>query len=55
MAVLPTKPPSFDRNDVTGTVKKLCDYNLQLQEQLDFQLAQMNKILDALQKALGGK
>lgn len=55
MAVLPTKPPAFDRNDVAGTVKKLCDYNLQLQEQLDFQLAQMNKTLSAISQALGKK
>lgn len=55
MAVLPTKPPAFDRNDVVGTVKKLCDYNLQLQEQLDFQLAQMNKMLSAMQKAQSGQ
>lgn len=55
MAVLPTKPPAFDRNDVAGTVKKLCDYNLQLQEQLDFQLAQTNKMLADLIKAASGK
>lgn len=52
MAVLPTKPPAFDRNDVEGTVKKLCDYNIQLQEQLDFQLAQTNKMLSEFIKAL---
>lgn len=55
MAVLPTKPPAFDRNDVAGTVQKLCDYNLQLQEQLDFQLAQMNKMISAMQKAQSGQ
>lgn len=55
MAVLPTKPPAFDRNDVAGTVKKLCDYNIQLQEQLDFQLTQMNKMLSAISQALGSK
>lgn len=51
---LPVKAPTFDKNDIPGTVKKICDYQIQLQEQLDFQLEQMNKTLAAIQKALGG-
>lgn len=47
---LPTKPPVFDKNDVPGTVKKVCDYLIQLQEQLDFSLEQMQKMLQAIKK-----
>lgn len=47
---LPTKPPVFDKNDVPGTVKKVCDYLIQLQEQLDFSLEQMQKMLHAIKK-----
>lgn len=47
---LPTKPPVFDKNDVPETVKKVCDYLIQLQEQLDFSLEQMQKTLQANKK-----
>lgn len=47
---LPTKPPVFEENDVPGTVKKVCDYLIQLQEQLDFSLEQMQKMLQAIKK-----
>ena len=47
---LPTKPPAFDRNDVPGTVKQVCDYLIQLQEQLDFNLEQMQKLLQTMSK-----
>lgn len=47
---LPTKPPVFDKNDVPGTVKKVCDYLIQLQEQLDFSLEQIQKMLQAIKK-----
>ena len=43
---LSTKPPVFDRNDPEGTVKNLCNYLIQLQEELDFTLEQMKKLLD---------
>lgn len=36
-------PPGFDRNDMEGTVKKLCDYNIKLQEELQFLLDQLAK------------
>lgn len=52
---LPVKPPVFDKNDIPGTVKRICDYQIQLQEQLDFQLEQMQKMLSAVTSALGGK
>lgn len=47
---LPTKPPVFDRNDVPGTVKRMCDYLIQLQEQLDFTLEQLQKALREMNK-----
>ena len=52
---LPVKPPVFDKTDIPGTVKRICDYQIQLQEQLDFQLEQMQKTLNALMQAIGGK
>lgn len=52
---LPVKAPAFDGKDVAGTVKRICDYQIQLQEQLDFQLEQMQKTLNALMQAIGGK
>ena len=39
--ILPGSPPSFDRNDVNGTVKSLCNYTRSLQEKLDFMLGQL--------------
>lgn len=36
-------PPAFDRNDVEGTVKQLCDYNIKLQEEIQFLLTQLAK------------
>ena len=50
---LPVKAPAFDGKDVAGTVKRICDYQIQLQEQLDFQLEQMQKMLSAISKAIG--
>ena len=52
---LPVKAPAFDGKDVAGTVKRICDYQIQLQEQLDFQMEQMQKTLNALMQAIGGK
>lgn len=43
MANITVSPPSFDHNDLEGTVKKLCDYNIKLQEELQFLLTQMAK------------
>lgn len=47
---LSTKPPAFDRANVEGTVKSLCDYLIQLQEELDFTLEQMQKLLQSMNK-----
>jgi hypothetical protein len=47
---LSTKPPAFDRANVEGTVKNLCDYLIRLQEELDFTLEQMQKLLQSMNK-----
>lgn len=47
---LSTKPPVFDRANVEGTVKNLCDYLIRLQEELDFTLEQMQKLLQSMNK-----
>lgn len=47
---LSVKAPTFDKNDIPGTVKRICDYQIQLQEQLDFQLEQMQKLLQQMKK-----
>ena len=51
---LPGSPPSFDRNDVNGTVKSLCNYTRNLQENLDFRLGQLQKSMTAIQTVWRG-
>lgn len=56
--VLPGSPPAFDKNDVSATVKALCNYTRVLQENLDFLLGQMKKEITAIQQdvtSLSGK
>ena len=48
--VLPGSPPAFNKNDVSGTVKALCNYTRVLQENLDFLLGQMKKDIAAAQE-----
>ena len=43
MANITVTPPAFDRNDLEGTVKRLCDYNARLQEELQWLLTQVAK------------
>lgn len=43
MANISVHPPSYDRNDLEGTVRKLCDYSIKLQEELQWILTQMEK------------
>lgn len=43
MANITTTPPGFDRNDMEGTVRKLCEYTARLQEELQWLLTQMEK------------
>ena len=52
---LPGSPPSFDRNDVNGTVKSLCNYTRNLQENLDFMLGQLQKSMTAIQTSVEQK
>lgn len=52
--VLPGSPPSFDRNDVSGTVKALCNYTRTLQENIDFMLGQLQKSVTAAQTSIEG-
>lgn len=52
--ILPGSPPSFDRNDVNGTVKALCSYTRNLQENLDFMLGQLQKSMTAIQTSVEG-
>lgn len=42
---LTTKPPAFDRANTDDTLKAVCNYLIQLQEELDFTLEQMQKLL----------
>lgn len=51
---LPGSPPSFDRNDVNGTVKSLCNYTRNLQEKLDFMLGQLQKSVTSMQSSVEG-
>ena len=52
--ILPGSPPSFDRNDVSGTVKSLCNYTRSLQEKLDFMLGQLQKSVTSMQSSVEG-
>lgn len=45
--MLSQKPPAFDKNDPTGTVRLLCDYLTTMYEELDFTLKQLQKQLES--------
>lgn len=45
--ILPGSPPTFNKTDVSGTVKALCNYTRTLQENIDFTLGQLRKELTA--------
>lgn len=47
--ILPGSPPSYDKNNVQGTVKALCSYARTLQENLDFQLSGFKREISAAQ------
>lgn len=53
--ILPGSPPSFDKNNVAGTVKQLCNYTRSLQENLDFMLGQLQKSMTASVDGLNSK
>lgn len=41
--IIPGMPPLFNKNDVSGTVKALCNYMRSFQENVDFILSQIKK------------
>ena len=43
MAHITATPPVYDRTDPEGTIRKLCEYNAKLQEELQWMLTQMEK------------
>ena len=43
MAKITANPPTFNEDDLKGTLKKLCEYNVKLNEELQFALAQIEK------------
>lgn len=52
--ILPGSPPSFNKNDVNGTVKALCSYTRSLQENLDFMLGQLQKSMTSIESSIEG-
>lgn len=52
--ILPGSPPSFNKNDVNGTVKALCSYTRNLQENLDFMLGQPQKSMTGMESSIEG-
>lgn len=52
--ILPGSPPSFNKNDVSGTVKALCSYTRTLQENLDFMLGQFQKSMTGMESSIEG-
>lgn len=43
MAKITAQPPLFDKNDLEGTLKKMCEYSAKLNEELQFALSQLEK------------
>lgn len=41
--ILPGSPPTFNKNDISATVRALCNYSRTMHEQLDFLLNQLQK------------
>lgn len=53
--ILPGSPPTFNKNDVIGTVKSLCNYTRSMQENLDFLLGQMKKNMEETNKTVSSQ
>lgn len=53
-AILPGSPPGYNRDNLTGTVRSVCDYLRSTHDNMDFQLGQLVKRLDALEKGQAG-
>lgn len=49
---LPGSPPSFDKNNVDGTVKALCAYTRNLHETLDYTLGQFEKSITQIKDSV---
>ena len=43
MANISVTPPGFDRNDPEGTLKRLCEYEAKLHEELSWLISQLEK------------
>ena len=58
MTHITVTPPVYDKQDLEGTIKRLCDYNVMLNEQLQYCLTlmekQINGVIDRMNK-LGEK
>lgn len=52
--ILPGSPPAYNKNDISATVKALCNYTRNLQENLDFMLGQLQKSMTAIQTSVEG-
>lgn len=50
--VLPGSPPSFDKDNEAGTVRAICNYLRNMHDNVDFQLGQIKKTLEAQQAAI---
>ncbi len=46
MAKISVNPPTFQKTDPEDTVKRLCDYNIKLQEQLQFSLTAIERRIE---------
>lgn len=46
MANISVTPPQYDIRDPQGTIRKLCEYNVKLQEELQWLLTQMEKKIE---------
>lgn len=53
--ILPGSPPTFNKTDVSGTVKSLCNYTRTMQENLDFLLGQMKKSMEDTSKTVSSQ
>lgn len=53
--IFPGSPPTFNKNDVSGTVKSLCNYTRSMQENLDFLLGQMKKNMEETNKTVSSQ
>lgn len=53
--VLPGSPPTFNKNDVPATVKALCAYTRNMQENINFMLGQLKKNAEEMGKTINSQ